>query len=407
MVHSFKVGVALVLVSLLYVLDPLFHQVGQNVMWAIMTVVVVFEFYAGATISKGINRGIGTILGGLLGCLAAFIARKLGGFLHGTIVVAIAVFIVGVGATYVRMMPRIKRKYDYGALIFILTFNLVVVSGVRADKVILLARDRLSNIGMGFAVCVLTSLLLFPQWASDQLHSSTSSTFLHIASSLQGCLDEYMAISDEKKSGESADVSACKRILYSKANDESLANFAKWEPWHGKFGFSYPWDKYMEIGEALREVAAIVISLKACIIRSMQQPLTPTQRETVKEHSERVGLTLVWVLREMGESIKGMRLMSTTNNHNNHNHKLKLSPTSITISNPPNLLELMEQEDKDNLVHAVITATSSAASEQLGMSSFVFMMNEMSKRVEALATKVEQLGDIAEFRSADDKLAEV
>ncbi|VFQ63283.1 unnamed protein product [Cuscuta campestris] len=227
MVHSFKVGVALVLVSLLYVLDPLFHQVGQNVMWAIMTVVVVFEFYAGATISKGINRGIGTILGGLLGCLAAFIARKLGGFLHGTIVVAIAVFIVGVGATYVRMMPRIKRKYDYGALIFILTFNLVVVSGVRADKVILLARDRLSNIGMGFAVCVLTSLLLFPQWASDQLHSSTSSTFLHIASSLQGCLDEYMAISDEKKSGESADVSACKRILYSKANDESLANFAK------------------------------------------------------------------------------------------------------------------------------------------------------------------------------------
>lgn len=46
-IHSVKVGLALVLVSLLYLLDPLFQKVGQNAMWAIMTVVVVFEFYAG------------------------------------------------------------------------------------------------------------------------------------------------------------------------------------------------------------------------------------------------------------------------------------------------------------------------------------------------------------------------
>lgn len=47
LIHSVKVGVALVLVSLLYLLDPLYSQVGENAMWAIMTVVVVFEFYAG------------------------------------------------------------------------------------------------------------------------------------------------------------------------------------------------------------------------------------------------------------------------------------------------------------------------------------------------------------------------
>lgn len=46
-IHSFKVGIALVLVSLLYLLDPLFSQVGENAMWAIMTVVVIFEFFAG------------------------------------------------------------------------------------------------------------------------------------------------------------------------------------------------------------------------------------------------------------------------------------------------------------------------------------------------------------------------
>lgn len=47
LIHSFKVGIALVLVSFLYLLDPLFSHVGQNAMWAIMTVVVIFEFFAG------------------------------------------------------------------------------------------------------------------------------------------------------------------------------------------------------------------------------------------------------------------------------------------------------------------------------------------------------------------------
>lgn len=50
-IHSIKVGIALVLVSLLYLLDPLFEQVGENAMWAIMTVVVVFEFFAGSSLT--------------------------------------------------------------------------------------------------------------------------------------------------------------------------------------------------------------------------------------------------------------------------------------------------------------------------------------------------------------------
>lgn len=48
------------------------------------------------------------------------------------------------------------------------------------------------------------------------------------------------------------------------------ANFAKWEPWHGKFGFSYPWEKYLKIGEVLRELAAFILVAERCLQASKQ-----------------------------------------------------------------------------------------------------------------------------------------
>lgn len=45
--HSLKVGISLTLVSLLYLLEPLFKGIGQNAIWAVMTVVVVLEFTVG------------------------------------------------------------------------------------------------------------------------------------------------------------------------------------------------------------------------------------------------------------------------------------------------------------------------------------------------------------------------
>lgn len=42
-IHCIKVGLALTIVSLFYFMRPLYDGVGGNAMWAIMTVVVVFE----------------------------------------------------------------------------------------------------------------------------------------------------------------------------------------------------------------------------------------------------------------------------------------------------------------------------------------------------------------------------
>lgn len=46
-IHSLKVGISLTLVSLLYLLEPLFMGIGQNAIWAVMTVVLVLEFTVG------------------------------------------------------------------------------------------------------------------------------------------------------------------------------------------------------------------------------------------------------------------------------------------------------------------------------------------------------------------------
>ena len=46
-IHGLKVGLAISLVSLFYYMRPLYDGVGGNAMWAVMTVVVVFESSVG------------------------------------------------------------------------------------------------------------------------------------------------------------------------------------------------------------------------------------------------------------------------------------------------------------------------------------------------------------------------
>ncbi|KAF9605502.1 hypothetical protein IFM89_017521 [Coptis chinensis] len=371
LIHSIKVGIALALVSLLYLVEPLFDQVGENAMWAIMTVVVVFEFFAGATLSKGLNRGMGTVLGGLLGCLAAMLAQEVGGTARAA-TVGTSVFIFGAAATYFRLVPSIKKKYDYGVLIFILTFNLVVVSGLRGEQTVVLARERLATIVIGFVICMLTSLLIFPMWASDELHCSTVTKFNNLATSIEGCLEVYFKTMDENNKSRASNISdGYMSVLHSKSKDDNLANFAKWEPWHGKFGFNHPWDKYLYIGDLLRELATSIISLKGCL-QSPPQPSMPL-RLSIKDPCEAVSSFLVSTLRELGDSIMNMR---------------RSRPGAVIIVKLQSTrLELRE----------AISALGTVNGDGLATVSFVFLLMEMMGKVEKLVKEVEELGDLAGF----------
>ncbi|KAL6978511.1 hypothetical protein U1Q18_020179 [Sarracenia purpurea var. burkii] len=229
---------------------------------------------------------------------------------------------------------------------------------------------------MGFAVCIVTSLLIFPIWASDELHYSIASKSENLACCIKGCLEEYFSLVNEKNNQPRADFCGCKMVLYSKSNDETLANFARWEPWHGKFGISYPWDKYLRVGDVLRELAVTVISLKGCL-QSPKQPST-TPRQSIKVPCEEVGSFLIGTLGELGESIMQM----------------KRGPPKASIASKLQLmrLELSRVASPSNL-------GALENGEGLAMASFVFLLMEIVEKVEVLAKEVEELGELAGFRT--------
>ncbi|GAB2235277.1 hypothetical protein Droror1_Dr00025698 [Drosera rotundifolia] len=242
-IHSFKVGFALSLVSLLYLMEPLFKGIGQNAIWAVITVVVVLEFTAGATLCKGVNRGIGTLVAGTLAFLIEFITNEFGTVAHA-IFIAAAVFLIGAASTYMRFIPYIKKNYDYGVAIFILTFNMITISSYRIKNVIKIARMRVYMIMVGCGVCLSVSLFVFPFWSGEDLHTSTISKLERLAASIKACVDEYF--NDQSDSSQATDEHSDEdpihtAVMDSKHMDEMLALYASWEPRYAWLCYRSPW----------------------------------------------------------------------------------------------------------------------------------------------------------------------
>ena len=92
----------------------------------------------------------------------------------------------GAGSTFSRFVPKIKARYDYGVVIFILTFSLVTVSGYRIERLLELAHQRLSTILIGGATCMIISLFVCPVWAGEDLHKLIASNIEKLANYLEG-----------------------------------------------------------------------------------------------------------------------------------------------------------------------------------------------------------------------------
>ncbi|GJU82128.1 aluminum-activated malate transporter 8-like protein [Tanacetum coccineum] len=255
-VHAFKMAFAITLVSLVYYLEPFYNGMGDSGMWAIMTVIVVFEYTVGATLCKSMNRGFATFLAGALGVGAEGFSDLFGPRVK-PIVICSLVFLAVAVASFSRFIPSIKRRYDYGCLIFILTFSLVAVSGYRVEKLIELAHHRFSTIIFGGATGILVSMCVCPVWAGEDLHKLIVLNMEKLASFLEGFGDEYYSISNED---DKSFLTAYKSVLNSKATEESLV------PSEFQKSIQEPCMKMSsEVGKALKELA---LSMKRMVYPS-------------------------------------------------------------------------------------------------------------------------------------------
>ncbi|KAK4414766.1 Aluminum-activated malate transporter 8 [Sesamum alatum] len=382
-VHAIKVGLALTFVSLFYYVRPLYNGFGQAGMWAILTVVVVFEFSVGGTLSKSINRGCATLIAGALGVGAECLA-KLCGEKGQPFVLGVLVFLLAAIATFTRFFPKVKQRYDYGVTIFILTFSLVAVSGSQAAN-LQIAYQRLSTILIGGATCMIISIFVCPVWAGQDLHNLIAANVEKLATFLEGFGDElFSSLGDEssvvpcKDDKEKTYLQVYKSVLNSKATEESLANFAWWEVGHGRFKFHHPWKQYLKIGVLVRECACHIEVLNGCI-NSKPQAASEFQ---LKIHStcKNMSMECSKVLKELSFAIKNMTFPSAA-------AKIHMQNSIATADEFKSILmensSLSTKTDVQELMSVLVTAS---------------VLIDIIKCVEKISVSVDELSQKAGFR---------
>ncbi|KAK3036069.1 hypothetical protein RJ639_029822 [Escallonia herrerae] len=400
--HCLKVGMALSLVSLFYYMRPLYDGYGTNAIWAVMTVVVVFEYTVGATLCKCVNRAMATFLAGSLGIGVHWVANQCGENFE-PIVLELSVFLLAAAATFFRFIPSVKARFDYGLLIFILTFSLVSVSGYRVDKLFEMAHQRLSTIAIGVSICIITSMLFCPVWAGQELYSLINRNLEKLADSLDGCVAEYFT-DDGTKEDSSKNLQGYKCVLNSKATEESMANFARWEPAHGSFNFRHPWKQYLKIGSSMRNCAYCIETLNGCISSEIQAP------ESLKKHFNDVCMRLSShssnVLKELGNTMKSMTKSSKTESSVREMNftveelqsALKSLPYQLALFTSPALEASNNGKDE-----APTEPSKVPLLEILPVTTVASLLIEIAARIEGIVEEVDELANQAEFKPASKK----
>ncbi|KAI8562925.1 hypothetical protein RHMOL_Rhmol03G0073700 [Rhododendron molle] len=269
-IHSLKVGLALTLVSFFYYARPLYNGFESSGMWAVMTVVVVFEFT------------------------------------------------VAVASTYTRFFPHVKARYDYGVVIFILTFSLLSISGYKVGEIVEVAHHRLSTILLGGLICIIISIFVCPVWAGQDLHTLVATNLELLSNCLEGFGSDYFGVSgDGTSTMEPKEVKSFihgyKRVLNTRTTEESLAIFAWWEPGHGSFLFRHPWKQYLEIGGLTRQCAYHIEALSAYLNSEIQAP--PEFHRKIQEPCMKMILESRKALKELALAIRAFAPPSSVDVH--------------------------------------------------------------------------------------------
>ncbi|VVA31134.1 PREDICTED: aluminum-activated malate transporter [Prunus dulcis] len=313
---SLKVGLAVLLVSLLILFRAPYEVFGTNIIWSILTVAIMFEYTVGATFNRGFNRALGSLLAGILAIGVAQIALS-SGHVAEPIIIGISIFIIGTITSFMKLWPSLV-PYEYGFRVVLFTFCLIVVSGYRISmgNPMRTAMDRLYSIAIGGFVAVLVNVLVCPIWAGEQLHKELVNSFDSVAASLEECVGKYLEDDGSEHPEFSKTVMdefpdepayrKCRSTLNSSAKLEALAVSAKWEPPHGRFRhFFYPWSEYVKVAAVLRYCAYEVMALHGVLHSEIQAPynLRITFQSEIREATSQAAE----LVRSLGQDISSMK----------------------------------------------------------------------------------------------------
>uniref|UniRef100_A0A9I9D9H3 Aluminum-activated malate transporter 2-like n=1 Tax=Cucumis melo TaxID=3656 RepID=A0A9I9D9H3_CUCME len=377
-VHAFKVGLAISLVSLLYYFKALYDGFGTSTMWAIVTVIVVVEFSVGGTLGRGLNRVMATLLAGGLGFGAHYLA-SLSGDTGRPIILAFFVFLLASISTFTRFFPKIKARYDYGMLIFILTFCMVSLSGYRDDEIAKLALSRILTILIGCCFTLFVCIFVRPVWAGTDLHCLVANNIQSLALFFQGFGAEFFRLSQEEVSKD--DMQKYRTILNSKSNEESLTNLARWEPRHGKFRYRHPWKQYLKIGSLNRECAYRLELLNGYLKTNQFQMPSQQIHGPFKEECMKICSESSRGLRELALALRKMVLPLTAKSH--------IEKAKVAAEDLKSHLEEWRFEEVNNAMEIV---------QVVSLASLLF---DTICCIEKIVDSVQELASMAGFKAVE------
>ncbi|XP_027343355.1 aluminum-activated malate transporter 2-like [Abrus precatorius] len=375
-VHALKVALAISLVSTFYYIKPLYNGFGSSAMWAVFTVIVVSEFSVGATLGKGLNRGLATFLAGALGLGFYYMVHSISaGNIVAPILLGTLIFLTTAGVTYIRFFPQMKARYDYGLLVFILTFCMVSVSSYRDREILDIALKRVTTILSGGLISILVSIFVYPIWAGGDLHNLQSQNIEKLGNFLEDFGEEYFGGGESNKSF----MQGYKSVLNSKQVEENLANFARWEPCHGSFRFRHPWQQYLKIGNLSRQCAYRIDALCG-FLNSTKTPLEI--RSKIEEPCIKMSTETGKALKELAVAMHKMVPPSAADPH--------IAKSKIAATNLRSIIKTGLWEDT-NLFEVIPVLTVAS------------LLVDVVSYTEKLEESIQELSTLAKFKNKDDK----